>query len=95
MAASGAVDAQEAFPQIAAAEVGVKFALDEGGQRAPVGFAGPPDAGPALGHTAMEEGLIEGTRLVGPGAEHSIIFAFFSLLSIEFSLGRNAVAGIR
>jgi hypothetical protein len=72
------VNAEEAFPQITTAEISVELAADEGRQRPAVGFAGRTDPGPVLGHTAMEKGLIEGARLVGPGTEHSMIFALFS-----------------
>ena len=85
MPTSGAMDAQKALPQIAAAEIGVELTLDERGQGAPLGFTSPPHVGPMLGHTAIKKGLIEGARLVGPGAKHSIIFVFFSSINNPIS----------
>jgi hypothetical protein len=79
MPAARAVDAQKAFPEIAAAKVRIELALDEGRQRPTVGITNPPHTRPMLGHTAMEKGLIERARLVGSSAEHSIIFVIFPL----------------
>jgi hypothetical protein len=77
------MDAQKALPQIATAKVGIELADDERRQGPAVVLAHGTDAGPVSRHTSMQEGLIEGARLVGPSAGHSTIFALFSLLSFK------------
>ena len=46
MAAGGAVDAGEAFSQIATAEVRIELAMNEGGEWPAMGFAGIAHPGP-------------------------------------------------